>query len=184
MRAEFLATRALVLAVLGDAQDACALAERAASMTSSIEVVALARCSRVIAGGESAVDCFAYIASKATWDPLISALRAWPGLLGTLVDDPSRIPTLRAVLARSADYDLARPYGIALPPRSRAESASVLSNRENEVLQLIRQGLTNQEIAKTLFISLATVKVHVRHILEKTGTRSRVEAVTRPLAED
>jgi DNA-binding NarL/FixJ family response regulator len=52
------------------------------------------------------------------------------------------------------------------------------------VLQLIGQGLTNREIAKTLFISLATVKVHVRHVLEKTGARSRVEAVTRPLAED
>ena len=53
-----------------------------------------------------------------------------------------------------------------------------LSPRERDVFELIKQGLTNREIARTLFLSEATVKVHVRHILEKTGTRTRTEAAT------
>ncbi len=41
---------------------------------------------------------------------------------------------------------------------------------------MIAQGLTNDEIAKLLFISRSTTKVHVKHIFEKLGVRSRVEA--------
>jgi DNA-binding NarL/FixJ family response regulator len=52
----------------------------------------------------------------------------------------------------------------------------LLTPREREVLNFIREGLTNREIAKTLFISESTAKVHVRHILEKLGVRSRTEA--------
>jgi DNA-binding NarL/FixJ family response regulator len=39
------------------------------------------------------------------------------------------------------------------------------------------QGRTNREIGRSLFITESTTKVHVRHILEKLGVRSRVEAV-------
>jgi DNA-binding NarL/FixJ family response regulator len=52
-----------------------------------------------------------------------------------------------------------------------------------EVLELVRQGLTNREIAKSLFISETTVKVHLRHIMDKTGTRTRTEAATRLLVD-
>jgi two-component system NarL family response regulator len=55
--------------------------------------------------------------------------------------------------------------------------------REREVLDLVRQGLSNREIAKTLWIAESTVKVHVHHILEKLGARSRTEAATLGLAE-
>jgi DNA-binding NarL/FixJ family response regulator len=48
-----------------------------------------------------------------------------------------------------------------------------------EVLGLIARGMRNAEIAKALFISQSTAKVHVRHILEKLGVRTRAEAVLR-----
>jgi len=59
------------------------------------------------------------------------------------------------------------------------DPAELLSPRELEVLGLIARGYRNQEIAAALVLSLSTVKVHVRHIFEKLGVRSRSEAVTR-----
>lgn len=52
-----------------------------------------------------------------------------------------------------------------------------LSDREREVLIEIAHGLSNQEIADKLFISLPTVKTHVAHILAKINARDRVQAV-------
>ena len=54
-----------------------------------------------------------------------------------------------------------------------------LSEREIEVLQLVSQGLKNEEIAERLIVSLGTVKTHVNNIYGKLGVRNRVEAVTR-----
>ncbi|MGP6172930.1 response regulator [Corynebacterium sp. A21] len=52
-----------------------------------------------------------------------------------------------------------------------------LTPREREILQLMAQGYNNDEIAEAEFVSMATVKTHVRHILMKTGSRDRVHAV-------
>jgi DNA-binding NarL/FixJ family response regulator len=52
-----------------------------------------------------------------------------------------------------------------------------LSPREMEVLKLLARGLSNQQIANDLFISLSTVKNHVHHIIEKLGASDRVQAV-------
>ena len=54
---------------------------------------------------------------------------------------------------------------------------SDLTEREREVLIEIAHGLSNQEIADKLFISLPTVKTHVAHILAKINARDRVQAV-------
>jgi LuxR family maltose regulon positive regulatory protein len=54
-----------------------------------------------------------------------------------------------------------------------------LSEREIEVLQLIAEGLSNQEIAQRLFLSLATVKWHTSNIYGKLGVKNRTQAVAK-----
>lgn len=54
-----------------------------------------------------------------------------------------------------------------------------LSSRESEVLCLIALGYTNQEIADELYLSLFTIKSHVRNIFGKLGAKNRTEAVAR-----
>jgi ATP/maltotriose-dependent transcriptional regulator MalT len=60
-----------------------------------------------------------------------------------------------------------------------AHSSSPLSKRELEVLQLIAQGNSNQQIADVLFISLHTVKTHARRINGKLGVERRTQAVAK-----
>jgi DNA-binding CsgD family transcriptional regulator len=54
-----------------------------------------------------------------------------------------------------------------------------ISKREYEVLELIAQGLSNQEIAERLFVSLNTVKTHSSNLFLKLDVRRRTEAVRR-----
>lgn len=58
-------------------------------------------------------------------------------------------------------------------------SIEPLSDREVEVLALIAQGLSNQEIANELYISLRTVKWHTSNIYQKLGVKNRTQAVNR-----
>jgi len=62
---------------------------------------------------------------------------------------------------------------------SQSELIEPLSQRELEVLQLICQGLSNQEICQRLFLALDTVKGHNRRIFEKLQVHRRTEAIAR-----
>lgn len=57
------------------------------------------------------------------------------------------------------------------------ESYDALTNREREVLKLIAEGRTNQEVAELLVLSVATVRTHRAHIMSKLGLHSPVELV-------
>jgi DNA-binding NarL/FixJ family response regulator len=56
-------------------------------------------------------------------------------------------------------------------------AATRLTSREADVLQLLAGGLSNAEVATALFVSGATVRTHVHHILRKMAVRSRAQAV-------
>ena len=63
------------------------------------------------------------------------------------------------------------------PERTVNPRLSDLTDREREVLVAMAKGLTNEELAETMFISENTVKTHVRNVLTKLGVRDRVNAV-------
>jgi NarL family two-component system response regulator LiaR len=57
-----------------------------------------------------------------------------------------------------------------------AQTADILSPKELEVLALVADGLTNQDIANKQFLSIATIKTHVSRILSKLEVDNRVQA--------
>jgi LuxR family maltose regulon positive regulatory protein len=69
-----------------------------------------------------------------------------------------------------------------MPREVGGEWIEPLSNRELEVLQLIAEGLTNQEVGSKLFLSLNTVKVHTRNIFSKLRVNNRTQAVSKARA--
>jgi DNA-binding NarL/FixJ family response regulator len=95
---------------------------------------------------------------------LVEAVRTVAG--GDALFSPS---VLRRLVER---YVAAPPSARALPPE-----LEELSPRELEILRLVGEGLSNGEIAARLYITLATVKTHVRHVLQKLALRDRVQAV-------
>jgi len=65
----------------------------------------------------------------------------------------------------------------------RREPAEVMTEREIEVLKLATRGLSNQDIAGELYLSVRTVQAHLEHIFNKLQVSSRTEAVVRALKE-
>ena len=85
-----------------------------------------------------------------------------------------------AVVAPTATRRLLERFVPLMPSSASsgvAERLEQLTEREREVLTLVAQGLTNTEIAGTLFLAEATVKTHIGHILAKLAIRDRVGLV-------
>ena len=59
--------------------------------------------------------------------------------------------------------------------KSRDKVLKILSKREQEVALFVAKGMSNQEVADTMFVSLRTIKAHLSSIYDKTGLRNRLE---------
>jgi len=183
MYGEYLATRALTLAVLGDDRAAVSTAERAEQMTGGIDtrvLCAAVQATVAVNSGESvqvsAQNLLSVCSGLVCWDGLVCAVRASPSLLATLVTIPRHRGELRATLLRSNDLTLAKSVGLITRVTG---SSRKLSLREREIMEHVRQGKKNREIAQSLFIAVGTVKRHLDHIYDKLGARSRAEAIAR-----
>jgi DNA-binding NarL/FixJ family response regulator len=80
-------------------------------------------------------------------------------------------------LLRATGVPVPRARRAALAPSERLRTAGV-TRREAEVLDLVRQRLSNPEIAARLFVSVRTVESHVSSLLQKLGVESRTGLVT------
>ena len=180
--AEYDAYRALIDAARGREEQASEMAARSLVRSRNLEASAVAWIAQAVlamrtsAVGElDTVSRFRATLQTKHHDAIVIGCRAEPELASRIAQDGAQSNALRAILLRSNDEPLARAAGLHVPRSTKR--ADSLSRREIEVYELMIQGRTNREIAKRLFITESTTKVHVRHILEKLGVRSRVEAV-------
>jgi len=114
---------------------------------------------------------------------LVDAIRA--GAAGYLVKDCSTEEVVDTVRKAAAGETALSPELAAsmlgevrdLVRREEADAEPIISKREEEVLQLIADGLSTTEVAEKLYISVKTVKNHLASIYQKLDTRDRTQAV-------
>ena len=82
-----------------------------------------------------------------------------------------------ALLAPSITRRLIAEFARHPPPDAKPAQIEALTTRELQVLKLVARGLSNGDIGMELFLSDATIKTHVRHILAKLGLHDRVQVV-------
>ncbi|MDL5037337.1 response regulator transcription factor [Comamonas sp. Y6] len=126
------------------------------------------------------------ISAWSTEDAILAALRA--GANGYVLkerDDLEVTLSIRSVLRGGAPIDpfIARRIIAELQPSTPAANKelpaeSVLSVREVQILKLVADGLTNREIAESLFLSRYTVECHIKNIYRKLSVPSRTKAVS------
>jgi two-component system NarL family response regulator len=162
-----------VVGLARDGREAIALAERRRPDVVLLdlnmpEVGGLEACARLREGGGPEV----LMLTVSEEEPdLYAALRV--GAAGYLTKDLPPAELIEAVLAVARGEPRIAP---AMASRMLVDPLEGLSARERDVLRLIAEGLRNREIAERLVISEATVKTHVRHVLEKLRFRNRAEA--------
>ncbi|MER6209649.1 MULTISPECIES: response regulator transcription factor [unclassified Streptomyces] len=106
-----------------------------------------------------------YLTKDAGGDEIVRAVES------VLSGDAGLSPSIqRRLLERLSEPEPQPASGPAEPPDG-------LTAREAEVLVLIAEGLTNQEIARALHVSTATVKTHINNLFAKTGLKDRAQAV-------
>jgi ATP/maltotriose-dependent transcriptional regulator MalT len=187
LRSEYLAGLALALAATGCFEDSLERTSEALGGPRSVEAQVLAACTKAIVaigrGNPNALalaeGAFNVTMRTGNVDSFVCAYRVVPDLAVWVSRIEASRYDLGMVMGRANDQALARSLGLALFPTLTQPPNHSLSPRETEVYGLIAQGLSNRAIAQALFISEATVKVHVRRILEKLGVETRTQAALR-----
>ncbi len=82
-----------------------------------------------------------------------------------------------SLFAPSVTRRLIEEFARRTTTTGQVEALASLTERETEVLEQVARGLSNAEIAETLFVTENTVKTHVARLLMKLGLRDRVQAV-------
>jgi ATP/maltotriose-dependent transcriptional regulator MalT len=178
-RSEFIGWQALLTAATGDSRRAVELAGHIRCESRGKPALALSLVAEVVSSlnderPDQALTNLEAAIETEIWDPVVIAVRAVPRLATFIAEQPPLRAWFQRLLAASRDTSLAASVGLQVPRE--AKEKTTLSPREAEVHELLAQGLTNEEIAKVLYISVSTTKVHVKHIFEKLGVRSRLEA--------
>jgi DNA-binding NarL/FixJ family response regulator len=107
---------------------------------------------------------------------LAAALRSREGVLA-VVQAQSALKAFERLGARNeADRAAAMLRDLGVRGRTGPKNAVLLTEREQEVLHLLAQGLTNREIGQRIFLSAKTVEHHVGAIMRKLGVKTRTEA--------
>jgi len=100
------------------------------------------------------------------------------GAIGYLFKDADEDELIAAIRFAAEGKGVVAPEAMrALMGSSDDEYAVRLTGREQEILELVAQGLTNPQIANKLVISVSTVNFHVHNLLDKLGAKTRTEAV-------
>jgi DNA-binding CsgD family transcriptional regulator len=183
LRAEVAGCQALALAGIGETKRANELAQVAlesvgveATITARATnaVIALRQDDHATARREAklALEC---ATRTGLVESFVAAYRGFPELIVCLLEDRTDHADLTHILRIVGDGETIHASTTA----NGEHSILQLSPREKEVLALVARGLTNPQIGQALFISPVTVKVHVRHIFEKLGVRSRAAAALR-----
>ncbi|WP_133914040.1 response regulator [Streptomyces sp. NBC_00582] len=105
-----------------------------------------------------------YLTKDAGGDEIVRAVHS------VLSGDAGLSPSVQRRLLERLSAPEPEPEAPAAPPDG-------LTTRETEVLTLIAEGLSNQEIARRLQVSTATVKTHINNMFTKTGLKDRAQAV-------
>lgn len=119
-----------------------------------------------------------YCLKNATSDDLYTAIKTVSGggaWLDAGIADRVLKASVRSLAAKSSSA--------ASPETATAAEFCRLSEREMEVLKLLVDGLGNQEMADRLFVSLETIKSHMRHIMDKLSVSDRTQAAVKALRD-
>ncbi|MBK8013146.1 MAG: response regulator transcription factor [Deltaproteobacteria bacterium] len=98
-----------------------------------------------------------------------------PGSTGLLGDDSPDASSSPA--GARGPSNLGGPAGKDARAASASSNGISLTNRELEILQIVAKGLSNQEAARVIGLSRATIRTHLEHVYEKLDVSNRVEAV-------